>query len=277
MTASSRDIFSFTDFREFLKFRYEFEKKADSRFTHRHIADTIGASSSGWFADIVKGRITLTSIFRTKLIALFALRGREAEYFEALVDYAQAGSVDEKNRQMERIVSGKGPKVDLLSKDKFEYYSKWYFAAIRELLLFYPFRGDYTELARRLSPPIRPQQAKTAMKVLQRLDLVAPDENGIYRPRNSLLKKDTAFKSFHLETFLKSNMVLGIESLDRYPKEERDISALTLGLSPQDFENAKEMIKDLRKKLLSLSEKPGLDKQVYQCNFSVFPVTGKKS
>ena len=273
MASGLPDIFQFTDFRAFLHSRYEAEKRANPGFSHRFIADTVNASSSGWFSDVVKGRITLTGTFLVKLIKLFSLKPNEAEFFETLVHYAQAGSLEEKNRHMEKILSFKELKVDILGKDKFEYYSKWYFAAIRELLLFQPFRGDYATLARQLSPSIRPPQAKKAIELLERLELIAKDANGIYRPTSSILKKDGAFKSIHLQNFLKTNMELGIEALDRYPKEERDISALTLALEPKDFEKAREEIKAVRKRLLALSEKPGLKKKVYQCNFQVFPMT----
>lgn len=273
MVVASPDIRAYTDYRHYLRDRYAAEKRLNRAFSHRYIADAVGASSTGWFADMIHGRISLTDTYRLKLIKLLALAPAEAEYFEAMVDYAHAGSLEEKNRHWEKMLAGKDLKVDFLGKDKFDYYSKWYHAAIREMLLFHPFRGDYQDLARRLAPPIRPDQARKAIKLLERLGLIAQDGNGIHRPTAAILKKDAAEKSLHLANFLKANAELGIEALDRFPKEERDISALTLALRPQDFEKAKEEIKALRKRLLALSEKPGPEKKVYQCNFQIFPMT----
>ncbi|MBW8886627.1 MAG: TIGR02147 family protein [Fibrobacteres bacterium] len=267
------DIRSYTDYRLYLRDRYAAGKRLNPGFSHRYIADTVGASSTGWFSDMVKGRISLTGTYRIKLTKLLGLGPAESEYFEAMVDYAHAGSLEEKNRHWERMLSGKDLKVDFLGKDKFDYYSKWYHAAIRELLLFQPFRGDYADLGRSLVPSIRPDQARKAIKLLERLGLIAQDGNGIHRPTSAILKKDAAEKALHLANFLKANAELGIEALERFPKEERDISALTLALRPQDFERAQEEIKALRKRLLALSEKPGPDKRVYQCNFQVFPLT----
>ena len=51
------------------------------------------------------------------------------------------------------MIAFKEVRADLVGMDRLEFYSKWYHGAIRELLFFHPFRGDYAELARRLSPP----------------------------------------------------------------------------------------------------------------------------
>ncbi len=273
MPAQRPDIFQFTDFREYLRLRYAAEKTDSPRFSHRFVAEKVGASSTGWFSDILKGRITLTGVYSVKLAKLLELKPNEEDFFQTLVHYGQAGSLEEKNHYLEKILAFKELKIDLVGKDKFEYYSKWYHAAIRELLLFYPYRGDFADLARRLSPSIRPEQAKKAVQLLDRLNLIAVDPNGIYRPTAAILKKDAAIKSIHLENFLKANMELGVQALDRYPKEERDISSVTVSLEAEDFEKAREDIKALRKRLLALSEKPGTKKRVYQCNFQVFPLS----
>lgn len=273
MTSSPTSIFGYTDYREFLKTRYEEEKTLNRSFSHRHIMTKVGATSSGWFSDVLKGRISLTRAFALRLVKLFQLTAEEEDYFLALVDYGEAASSEERQRALEHILSFRELKVDLLGQDKFEYYARWYHAALRELLFIYPFRGDYEALAARLSPPITEGQARRAMDLLVRLGLVALDEGGRYRPTATILKKDSSTKSDHLANFLRANFELGIESLERFPKEMRDVSALTLALSPEDFLAAREEIRALRKKLLALSEKPHPEKKVYQCNFQVFPVT----
>jgi uncharacterized protein (TIGR02147 family) len=109
--------------------------------------------------------------------------------------------------------------------------------------------------------------------LLARLDFIRADENGRFRPSNPILKKDTAFKSMHLAAFLKANMQLAMESLDRYDKDARDVSAITLVLPDAAFRSAKEEIGALRKKLLAWSEKSKANGKVYQCNFQIFPVS----
>lgn len=273
MTRSLPSVFGYTDYREFLQAAYVAEKAGHRGFSHRYIMTKVGATSSGWFSDVLKGRITLTRTYGIRLAQLFKLRTDEEEYFLALLDYGEAASSEEKRRALERIVAFREPKVDVVGKDKFEYYSRWYHVAIRELLFFHVFKGDYAELVARLSPPITAGQAKRAVALLLRLGFVAADESGRYRPTQPIVKKDTEVKSEHLANFLRANMELGIEAIERYDKENRDISALTLALGPQEFKTAREEIRALRKRLLALSEKPHPEKRVFQCNFQVFPVS----
>ncbi|MEO7426862.1 MAG: TIGR02147 family protein [Fibrobacteria bacterium] len=273
MQTNAPRIFSFTDFRQFLEEYYRVEKARNPKFSHRYIQEAIGTSSSGWFADLVKGRISLTGTYLMRLVALLKLGRTESEYFEAMVQYAQAASLEDKNRFLERMTSFKEFKSDVVGKDKFDYYSKWYHAAIRELLFIHEYRGDFRALAKALNPSIRPQQAKEAIALLERLDLVRPDASGRMLPSSPVLTKDPSIKSLHLAAFLKANMQLGMEALDRFDREERDISSLSLVLSAEAFQKAKGEIKSLRKKLLSLSEKPKPDDKVFQCNFQVFPIS----
>ena len=76
-----------------------------------------------------------------------------------------------------------------------------------------------------------------------------------------------------LANFLKTQMNLAIEALDRYPKEERDISALTLTLSPEAFKAAQEEIRALQRKLLALTDLYPKPDTVYQANFQLFPLS----
>lgn len=273
MEPFTENIFSYTDFRCYLKAYYDARKARERKFSQRFIAGRVGVASSGWFADILSGRINLSGAQRTQLVRVLGLKANEEDYFEAMVNYGQAGSMEERNRYFHKLLAFKEVKADLVEKDKFEYFSHWYHAAIRELLFIHDFRGDCEELARRLDPPIRPAAAKRSIELLERLGFIRKDEAGRFRPTASILKKDSAFKSLHLANFLKANMTLGIESLERHAKEDRDVSALTLALSEEDFRQAALEIKNLRKRLLALSERPCRAKKVYQCNFQLFPVT----
>lgn len=269
-------IFGYADFRAFLKDRYTAEKARNPRFSHRFIAQRVGAGSAGWFADIVKGRIRLGAAFLPGLARTFGLGPREEEYFMALVEYDQAETLEARNRHLEKILSFKELKVEQVGREQFEYYGSWYYAAVRELLFIHAFKGDYAALGRKLSPPIGAAQAKKAVALLVKLGFVRKDAEGRYRPLTSIVRKDSAFRSTHLANYLKAHGDLAIEALERHPKAERDISAVTVALGPKEFQKAREEVQALRLKLLALGEKPGTGKRVYQCNFQLFPLSEKE-
>jgi uncharacterized protein (TIGR02147 family) len=233
----------------------------------------VGANSSGWFSDVINGRISLTKTYISPLVNLLGLRPREVEFFELLVGYGQAQNLDEKSRFLQRILSFKDIEPLLVTRNKFEFYSNWYFTAIRELLIFYPFTDDYAALAEMLDPPIRPIEAKQAVETLHSIGLVAEDEKGHYRPVDRTITKDPEFQSIHWRNFVISMMRLAIESVDRHEAWQRDISSVTIALSQRGWEIARQEVALLRKRLLVLSEQDSDPEKIYQCNFQLFPLT----
>lgn len=267
------EIFAYTDFRKYLGDYYQARKKADRRFSHRFIQEKAGASSAGWFADVVKGRTNIAGGHILKLAKLLGLKNTETDYFESMVHFGQAASLEERSRNFRKMMAFKEVRADLVGMDRLEFYSKWYHGAIRELLFFHPFRGDYAELARRLSPPIRQADARESVALLERLGMVEPNSIGGYKAREAVLKKDPSFPSVVMANFLKNNMELAIEALDRYSKEERDLSCLTVSLSEPAFAQVKEDIRALRKRILAMTETDPTPTKVYQCNFQFFPLS----
>jgi uncharacterized protein (TIGR02147 family) len=273
MENSSPSIYNYTDYRLFLRDFYNYRKILDKKFSHRFIAVHVGASSSGWFSDVINGRINLTRTYQISLCKLLHLRQRESDFFEALVDYAQAGSLDEKNRYMQKIISFKEVNPSLIGQKHFEFYSKWYITAIRELLMFYDFKDDYKSLGKMLNPPVRPAEALQAIEILLSFGFIEKDSKGFLRPVTKTITKDTAFRSVHWGNFVTSMMKLAIESVDRHDADIRDISAVTINLSQENFHLAKAHIEELRRRLLALAEQDNSDNTVYQCNIQLFPLS----
>jgi uncharacterized protein (TIGR02147 family) len=269
----SVSVLEYSDYRLFLKDHYDWAHANTRSFSHRMIATKVGSSSSGWFSDILKARQNLTGTQLVKLSTLLKLGERESDYFESLVQFNQAASLDEKNRYFRKLIALRKPESKLVGQDQFEYYSKWYYAAIRELLFFYDFRGDYHILSRKLNPPIKPAEAKEAIQLLVSLDFIRKDAQGRYRPLENTLKKDTSFKSLFAVNFLKANMELGIAALEMFAKEERHISAMTLSYSESFRIKAEAEIEMLRNKLVALMDEDPHPEKVFQLNLQFFPLT----
>jgi uncharacterized protein (TIGR02147 family) len=274
MQTVNPNVFDYADFRVFLKETYEYRKNADSKFSQRFITRQVGASSAGWFADIIQGRIALTGAYMMKLIRLLKLDSEESEYFQLLVMYEQAGSTEEKNLYIGKMIAMKRVNPSIISKEQFEFYSMWYISAVRELLINYDFIDDYSTLSKKLSPAITIKEAKHAILVLRKLGMIEPDGKNFLKPGEPVIKKDSSFKSVHWANFMKSSMELGLGALDRYNKEDRDISSVTVSLSSETYQNACKEIKRLRQKLLSMALNDKKGDKVYQCNVQFFPVAG---
>lgn len=276
MEAATPSVYDYTDYRQYLRDAYSCRKEMNRSFSQRYIAMRVGASSSGWFSDIVNSRINLTRTHLVSLCKVFGLSQRESDFFELLVNYCQAASFEDKNKTFQKMLSIRDVNKSLVNREQFEYFNYWYYTAIRELLFTYNFRDDYRSLARMLDPPIKPSEAKKAISVLDTLGLIKVNSQGYYKPVEKTLLKDAAFRSVHWGNFISSMIELGKESVERHKASQRDLSAVTIGLSPEKFEIARTEIAELRKRLLALSEQDDNHEAVYQCNIQLFPITKRR-
>ena len=285
MAIQETNIFRFTDYRLFLKDAMQELKEKDSKFSQRFIAQRMGIKSSGWMADMLAGRRNLSRAQMLELALILGLSPREELYFQTIVDYSQAKSIKEKKRAYEKILTFQELPKDLVESDRFEYFSKWYYSAVREYMFMEPFRGDYHKLARTLKPAIKATEAREAIVLLEKLGFIRKYAGGEYRPCVEYVKKQKTFSHIHYFQFLKANMQLGIDALESIPGEERDVSAVTLTLSEESFHAIAEELKSLRRKMIALSEAdnkkfwqgvPADTRRVYEGIFQLFPVTVKQ-
>lgn len=266
-------ILNYSDYKTFLNDIYVFKKSENRSFSHRFISQKVGASSAGWFSNIVSGRISLTGTHLLRLCKLLDLSLKDIEYFELLVKYEQAGSIEEKEICYKKISSIKGIHSKIINKESFDLYNYWYITAIRELLFIYNFKDDYSALSKKLTPSIKIPEAKKAIKTLNALKLIKPNKNGFLKPSDPIILKDTGFKTVHWAKVIRAKSLLAYDAVYNFKKNERDLSEVYMPLSAEGFKEAQKEIETLRKKLLAISEKDKDRNQIFQCNFQLFPLS----
>lgn len=266
-------VFEFTDYREFLKAYYDHQKSRHPAFSYRYFARKANINSSGFYKNVIDGKRSLGRSLILKFSEAMKLKKKEADYFENMVCFGEAKTVEEKRIYFERMMSLR--KVDALQiqSSQFEFYSKWYYSAIRELIGVIRFRGDHAALARMLEPSIRPDQAEKAIRVLEELGLIHKDEKGIYRRSQNLITTGPEVESLNVANYQIACMDLAKEAVDRHAPALRDLSTLTLSLSEEAFQVFKEEIISFRKRLLGLEQKFPKADRVYQLNTQFFPLS----
>ncbi|MGL1934017.1 MAG: TIGR02147 family protein [Fibrobacterales bacterium] len=284
--SDSINIFQYTDYRLFLKDAIQARKSIDKKFSQRFIHQKLGIKSTGWLADILGGRKKISRSNLITLAGLLSVGPREELYLQTLVDYNHSKTVEDKNRNYAKLLTFQEVPKDIIGKDRFEYFSKWHYAAIREYLFIEPFNGNYTTLSKAIIPEISISEAKAAIVLLEELGMIKRYAGGIFKPAVEHVKKQgDSFAPVYYYNYLKAQMELGIGSMERIPKEERDISAVSATLSEEAFKEIAEDIKVIRKKIVRLSEEEngkfwnsvdGDSRRVYQGVFELFPVSKVK-
>ncbi len=266
------DLFNYLNYRHFLKDYYRGEKeKKGSRFSFRNFSRQAGLSSPNFLQLVMEGKRNLGPDGIRGFIKALHLNKEESVFFENLVHFNQATSDEERNSCYQKLsTSRRYREIRKIEKDYFVYYSRWYYPAVRELVLLPDFREDPEWIAKRLFPTITAHQAKTAIELLLELSFLKRDASGrlIQSERNIATDREVAslaVSNFHREMIRKA-----AESIEKTPRDRRDISSLTLALSREKFEEAKRRIQDFRRELNVLMSEEGKLDTVYQINFQIF-------
>jgi uncharacterized protein (TIGR02147 family) len=156
---------------------------------------------------------------------------------------------------------------------EYAYFEKWYYIAIRELLGFYKFKGDFGVLARLLEPPILPKEAKKAIEQLTTLGLIRKGPDGYLEPTDQHISTGEEWSCLAIANYQVSALTLALEAMNRFPRDIVDFSTMTLRMSKKHLALVREKVKALRKDLASLESSPVEASSVYQVNINLFPLT----
>jgi uncharacterized protein (TIGR02147 family) len=276
---SSIRIFDYTDYRNYLADYYKDQKFHTTYFSYRFFARKAKISSIGLYKDVVDGKQSLSRRAIAKFSEAMGHSKREAEYFEAMVFFTDASTVEERKLYFERMMTYHESKARIIDASGYEYYSQWHYSAIRALLSFHPFDGnDFASLASRLSPPIKTDQAKKAIEVLKRLGMIQRNEKGFYEPSEQIIStgavpNDRQVQALSIINFQRNLLSLAADAYDRYSERQMDMSTITLGVSRATRRLIKEEAAAFRKKILCLAKNDAQPECVYMLNCQFFPLT----
>jgi uncharacterized protein (TIGR02147 family) len=266
-------IYKYINYREFLRDYFVEQKQLRTPITHRLILKKMKISSTGFLSNVIAGKKNLNDEMKSSISRILNLAERERRYFKNMVDYTQARTLEEKKKQLDRLLAVRKTSVAQMSGEQFSLFSRWYYVFIRDILCFMEFKGDYADLASRLDPSIRPEEAEAAVKELERLGFITVDKDGFFRPVENLITTGDEVHSVQLASFQLATMDMAKRSLEKHPLEKRDISFVSLTLSAESFAQVKSEVQGFRKKLLLMAKDEHKPDRVYQCNIQLFPVS----
>lgn len=268
-------LYSYTDYRLFLKERLQALKRADRSFTYTSFSSRVGFKSPGFLTQVLQGKSNLTPDMAHRFASALNLYKSEIEFFVNLVAANQARTHDEKSSSTERLLSAKPPKVKNIEKPQFEFYKKWYYSAIRSLLGYSVFDGDYEKLGRELSPAITAAEAKKAVKLLLKLGMIVQSPDGRMRLQNQLITTGADHQSVAVINYQLEAMDLAKRAVQELPREKRSAVTLTFGVSAEGRRLIMERLSALRKELMDIAANDTDIDRIMQINLHAFPLTGE--
>jgi uncharacterized protein (TIGR02147 family) len=266
------DVFKYTDYRKFLADWHAAAKADDPHLTYRMIADNVGYKSPAHFILIVKGRANVSKALALKFAAYLRLKRKATLYFVCMVHYNQSENHSDKKRFFEEMITFNRSVLQEVDRSEYAFYDRWYHAAVRVLVNFFPVKDNYRELGRMLIPAISPSEARKSITLLAGLDFIKADAQGFWRPTARFLTTGYEARSVAVNNFVLRTMALANDSIERFPKEKRNCSTLTVGVSEKTFETVQNELRDFRRRVFEIVGRDNAD-TVYQLSMQLFPVS----
>lgn len=267
------NVFDYTDYRILLGDLYKEKKDEWPSFSYRYICNKVGFASAGFFTNILNGKRNISDELIFKFAELFNFSRLETEFFELMVHYDQSKEIEQRKYYHNKMIASRKSAICELTAEQNEYFSTWYNVAIKELLNYFPFCGDYEALAKMISPPITQLQAQNAVELLLKLNLIKRDNDQfIVTDKTVTTGLQTSLASIH--HFQRATLDLARTAIERFDKNDRSISTLTLNVSCSQFKAIEEKLAEFRLELLEMAKNdPECSERVYQFNFQIFPLT----
>lgn len=266
-------IYNYTNYQEFLKDYYEEKKSTTPHFSYQYLADHCGFKSKTYIYKVIKGEKALTLKSALKIGTFMKLKKREMDYFESIVMFTNSRSVDEKDFYFRKLQNfSKNCESSLLRHYQFEYFKHWYNIVIREIAPMLDWKDDYSILAKAITPHISVKEAKNSVELLLKIGLLSKDDEGRYHQTSKAITTGSDVTSHVVNKFQRENLVLAAEAIDRFPRDKRDISTLTVSISENGAERIQKEIAQFRKRLVGIVAEDCPVDRVYQINFQAFPL-----
>lgn len=272
--ASVPDILGYQGYRQFLADLYSAYKAERKNYSYRRFSEDLGFKSSNYLHLIItrKRNLSLEGIGKIRQHIPF-WRAREKDYFQALVLFNQAPDGPERRKRTAELDKILRKKRVLLNPDQDAYFSTWYIPVIRELFSFRTFVSNLNWISRKLRPRVPEDLVKEALLTLERLGMIVK-AGSKWIQNHKHLTTEAEVTSDRIHGYHREMLKLSQGAL-AHPARERDISAMTMSLSPSQFTALKQRVIDFRDDIQQeLQEQAGEEPTVVgQLNIQLFKAT----
>lgn len=266
-----KPIIEYSDFRQYMRDYYE-ERKRRSAFSWREFSKITGFSSCSYMKVVCDGKSKLSKIGIERVGAAMGLAGFEMEYFRAMVQYGQAESAEAKKDAFRKMLAvAKVHKVRVLEGDLFAYYDSWRNPVVRELAPLMP-GATPGDMAKMCYNETSAQEVRESLDFLTRSGLLKKTDGDIFELAETSVTGTPDATRLAMRGMHRQMAELATPALD-LPKDERNFSGVTMGVSKETYGRIVDVLDECRKKIIAIAAEDKNIEQVYRLNLQLFPLT----
>ncbi|HEX2955765.1 MAG TPA: TIGR02147 family protein [Chitinispirillaceae bacterium] len=262
------------DYREYLKEYYDEQKFRSSHFSYRYFCNKAGISSPALFKEVVEGHRNLTERTTEAFIKGLGLTELDANYFRTLVHFNQTENQQEKNLILEQLRGlRRKVKQQVVPKNLHEFYSHWYYPALRELACIVDWHDDAAFLGDLLEPPVSATEAQDALTYLIANGFIKKNYSGRYEQSDPAITTGSEVISDAVRLFNETLARKGADSVQNFPPAERDVRAVVAGISRKSYLLIKEELRDFISRMIRITDDDNEPDRVYSLSVQLFPLS----
>ncbi len=266
-------IYSYLDYRKYLKDLFDHLRKTDSDFSLKRVNFEVHATSSGFISNVIAGRKNLTHPQIPILNSFLKHTKSEKKYFEALIYFTRSKKREEKEHYFAIMRSLQKANIKKIPPEALCLFEEWYYVTVLNILRVHKFSGHYKKLSQMIIPEIKVSEAKQAVTHLLDLNLIKKGGPLGYTVLDTILTTGDEVQSLYVTPYHQSLLDTTRKTMSQIPSDERDVSSITMTISKQTFSKIKGEIQQLRKNILNMVEADATPDKVYNLNMQFMPVS----
>ncbi len=277
--ALTLNVTDYLSHKDYLARLYELAKAEFPSYSYQKFAEDLGFSATNVLRLVVIGARPLTSKAAVRIALSLKLHGAERRYWTSLVKYANAKTPAERTRLFKLLLTYKtreNPRE--LTPDQAAYFGDWFNPVVREMIALPQFDGTPEWIKQNIAFPLRLEQIKQSLELLQKLKMITFDEkSGRYLKSEQLVETTSEVDSLAVVSYHQKMIEISREAITAIDETERDIRALTMTvpntLLPELKARIEEWVHDMARRESDLTGQS--EGRVVQINVQMFPFTKK--
>jgi uncharacterized protein (TIGR02147 family) len=266
----------YSNYREFLKDLFDDYKKRFPHFSNRYFCRKAGVKSPSLLKEVIEGKRNLTETTIPAFSKGFGLNKLDSQYFYYLVQFNQSKDPQIKQRLLDQMGQmTRKVRQEVVPTDHYAYYASWYNPVIRELACLLKWDENYSLLAKSVQPEIKKVQAKESVELLLRLGFLIKSDDGTYSQSHPAITTGSEVTSLGVRSLNHELSKKGMEAINRFSVDERDVSSLTIGISEKSYDLITQEIQEFKRRIIRIVDDDQQCDQVYNVNVHLFPLSKK--
>jgi uncharacterized protein (TIGR02147 family) len=265
-------VTDYLDFRSFLKEWFRHRKEIQPGYSMRTFAGNpaLGISSTSYMSNLLKGARNLTQRQRLQFIKALKLEGPAAEYFDFLVQFNQAKTIEEKNYFFAHLSRHRGSQAKILLEKQYAFFAKWQHSIIYNYLGLEKADGAPARIAKHLAEDLSAAEVEESLDLLLAMGLIKKTANG-FGVTDRHLATQKVFTGQVAKDYHREFLRLASKALDTYGPDKRQFNVLAFSVSDKGFAAVKQRINAFLQEVREIVDRDEAINQVNVLNVQLFP------